>query len=190
LLTLEQLHTRGERNYVHGTDLYFELLMSIKRLDFDIASLYLKFNKPIHRQPKIVENELQANASAIYRYKTECGEKFGSIVETSKTLEAPILCIEGNIRKSMSYTPNDSNVTFFYDGSFPLINFLLFGSKHLLKEIEPNREFWFSSILCDFPGLECDGEYMLNVNSSFSKMFKIEAVKDGSRLAMISLISR
>lgn len=184
------MHTRGERFYVHGTDLYLQLLVSIKRIDADIGSFYLKFNKPIQRQPKIVENEFQANASAVYRYKTEHGEKFGSVVETSKSLAAPILCLEKNIRNIMNYNENEKNVNFFYNGSYPLINYLVFGSKHLLKEIMPNRNYWFSSILCDFPSLECDGYYTLNLNSQFSQIIKIEAVKDGRRLAMISAVAR
>lgn len=190
MLTLEPIHTRGERNYVHGTDLFSQLLMSIRRVDFDITSLYLKINKPIQRQPKIVENELQANASAIYRYKTEYGEKFGSIIEGLEDLGAPISCIEEKIRKTMRYNGNFNTVIFNYDNSLPLINFLLFGSKHLLKEIYPNRDFWFSSIAYDFPNLEYNGDYTLNVSSNFSKIFKIEAIKDRSRLAMISGILR
>lgn len=190
MLSLEPLHTRGERSYVHGTDLYQHLFQSITKRDPIISLLMLKIHKPLLYQPKFIEGEFSNDACAIYKYKVGAVESFGSLVESSEKLRHPLFCTEKEIRHNMRYCENEECVNFYFDGSYPLINFILFGSKHLMEKAVPTGKFWFSKIICNSPQFKTHGFCKVTINSIFSKIFEIKFEIEGKELAMISGIVR
>ena len=186
LLTLDPFHTRGNRSYIRGSDLYSHLVKYLMHKDIIINSIYLKIKKPVYHQLEVIEGDIAENASATYRYKCAETEKFGSLVESSGALGEPLFCTEAEIRKRLRYRTERELVSFLYDRSYPFIDFFIFSCKLLMSNLIPNKTFWLSDILMIDQNCDEVGEYDVKLKSSFSKLVRLEVRKKETCIAVLS----